>query len=79
MSSLVCIVIYLLCCECLGNKALWIVPMGVKALLRAIGITNVVELTWWQSHSVTSREGAVVKVTFTPTQHWTARTLFDRK
>ena len=35
-----------------GNRALWIVPLGVKALLRAEGVTNCVELDWWQKHTI---------------------------
>jgi len=37
----------------IGNKALWIVPLGVKELLQVEhGITNCVELNWWESHFI---------------------------
>lgn len=56
-----------------------IVPLGVKALLKELGVTNCVELDWWQAHSVFSpTTGASIEVIFTPTKHWTARGLFDR-
>ena len=62
----------------IGNKALWIVPLGVKSYLAGQGIHNCIELNWWGSYSFTSRESVKMSVTFTPTQHWTARTLFDK-
>jgi N-acyl-phosphatidylethanolamine-hydrolysing phospholipase D len=66
----------------IGNRALWIVPLGVKAWLRAEGVTNCVELDWWQKHTIrcpaSAGPGKTVDVVFTPTKHWTARGLFDR-
>jgi N-acyl-phosphatidylethanolamine-hydrolysing phospholipase D len=51
----------------------------VKAILKDFGVTNCVELDWWQSHSVFSpTTGANIEVVFTPTKHWTARSPFDR-
>ena len=63
-----------------GNHALWIVPLGVKALLRAEGVTNCVELDWWQTKTIRcpGGSGKTVDIVFTPTKHWTARGLFDR-
>lgn len=61
----------------IGNKAKWIVPLGVASIMKGFGITNVVELDWWQTHSVVQPQGAV-EVTFTPTKHWTSRNPFDR-
>lgn len=46
-------------------------------MLKSIGVTNTVELDWWETHSVT-KGPHVVDVVFTPAKHWTARTLFDR-
>ena len=57
----------------LGNKPTWLVPLRNKQWFTAIGIENVVEFDWWDEY----RHDAV-KVTATPSQHWTARTLFDR-
>ena len=64
----------------LGNSVLWIVPLGVKALLESsFSITNVVELDWWDTYSLTSsKTGKELKVIFLPAKHWTSRSPFDR-
>mmetsp|Transcript_19675 Transcript_19675/g.39701 ORF Transcript_19675/g.39701 Transcript_19675/m.39701 type:complete len:411 (-) Transcript_19675:101-1333(-) len=63
----------------IGNKALWVVPLGVKAILKDMGVTNCVELDWWQSHTHFSPStGANIEIIFTPAKHWTARGLLDR-
>lgn len=56
-----------------GGPPLFIVPLGIKAWMGGVGITNVVELGWWQAH----RLGAV-EVVMTPVQHWSGRALNDR-
>lgn len=55
------------------GKTLFLVPLGLKAWMVARGITNVVELDWWQSHAVRG-----VEFHFTPVQHWSARGMSDR-
>ena len=52
---------------------LWVVPLGLKPLLSRWGAPKVVELDWWQSIAVNG-----VRLTATPVQHWSARTLRDR-
>lgn len=68
--------------KAIGNSAKWIVPLGVKKLLEtSFGITNVVELNWWDKHIIRSKNSGGdgdVEVIFTPTQHWTSRTPWDR-
>lgn len=49
--------------------------LGNRSLLMDRGIDDVTELDWWQAAG-TDAIGA--KITFTPVQHWTARTLLDR-
>jgi N-acyl-phosphatidylethanolamine-hydrolysing phospholipase D len=56
-----------------GGPPLFVVPLGVKPWLAAIGIDHAVELDWWQS----ARVGAV-EIVFTPAQHWSGRSLGDR-
>jgi len=56
-----------------GGPPLFLVPLGLKALLEDAGVTNVVELDWWQSHTLKG-----VDVVMTPVQHWSARGLTDR-
>ncbi len=59
--------------EAIGNSARWLVPLGNAALLAESGVTNVTELDWWQETRVKD-----ITFTLTPTQHWSARGLFDR-
>jgi N-acyl-phosphatidylethanolamine-hydrolysing phospholipase D len=71
----------------IGNKALWLVPLGVKEYLKEnLGITNCIEMNWWDSHNIQSNISANpslaqaegITITFTPAKHWTARSIFDR-
>ena len=71
----------------IGNKPLWLVPLGVKDFLEnELGITNCIEMNWWDSHNIPSNIAANpslaqaegITITFTPAKHWTARGLFDR-
>jgi N-acyl-phosphatidylethanolamine-hydrolysing phospholipase D len=56
-----------------GGPPLFVVPLGMKLWMADIGLTNVVELDWWQSHRVGEAE-----VVLTPAQHWSGRGLTDR-
>jgi L-ascorbate metabolism protein UlaG (beta-lactamase superfamily) len=49
-----------------------VMPWGVGDLAQNLGFSRVIELDWWESFS--QRDW---KVTFTPSQHWGARTLRD--
>jgi L-ascorbate metabolism protein UlaG (beta-lactamase superfamily) len=51
-----------------------IVPIGDKALVESIGFTDVHELDWWNDVQI----NLLLKVTFVPTQHSSARGPFDR-
>lgn len=55
-----------------GRTTLFLVPLGVQALLNSWGIRQVRELDWWHSFTLGSTE-----FHFTPTQHWSARGLCD--
>ncbi len=50
------------------------VPIGDKELIESIGIKNVQEMDWWDSVEVDTNTW----ITFTPSQHSSARSLFDR-
>ncbi len=52
--------------------------MGVKDLLKTIGIHNVTELDWWNTYHHVAPTGSIMKIIFTPAKHWTSRTLWDR-
>jgi N-acyl-phosphatidylethanolamine-hydrolysing phospholipase D len=56
-----------------AGAPLFVVPLGMKAWMAGINITNVVELDWWQSHQVGAAE-----IVLTPVQHWSGRGLADR-
>lgn len=60
-----------------GGPPLFIVPLGIKAWLADRDIANVVELDWWQSHTVAT-SARPVEVVLTPVQHWSGRALTDR-
>lgn len=51
-----------------------LVPLGDRAWMEAEGVTGIEEMDWWQDVSL----NAAVRATFTPSQHWSARGLFDR-
>ncbi|HEX8850931.1 MAG TPA: MBL fold metallo-hydrolase [Gemmatimonadaceae bacterium] len=53
--------------------ARWVAPLGVGARLTAFGVSQVVELDWWQS-----TRAADAAVTATPAQHFSGRSLGDR-
>jgi N-acyl-phosphatidylethanolamine-hydrolysing phospholipase D len=48
------------------------VPLGLKAWFADLGITDVVELDWWDS-----RVERGLTLTCIPVQHWTARSFFE--
>ena len=56
-----------------GGPPAFVVPLGIAAWMRARGIEGAVELDWWQSHRIASCE-----IVFTPSQHWSGRSLSDR-
>jgi N-acyl-phosphatidylethanolamine-hydrolysing phospholipase D len=56
-----------------GRPTLFLVPLGLKSWFASRGITQVVEMDWWDSHV---HRG--VEFHFTPVQHWSARGPGDR-
>lgn len=56
-----------------GGRTLFLVPLGIKAWMADLGIRNVVELDWWETHLHRGVEFQLV-----PVQHWSARSLNDR-
>ncbi len=57
----------------LGNRPLYLVPLGVGALLKSWGIDHYVEMDWWDEFRFNG-----VLFACTPAQHFSGRTLFDR-
>ncbi|XP_024541309.1 N-acyl-phosphatidylethanolamine-hydrolyzing phospholipase D [Selaginella moellendorffii] len=62
----------------LGNTPLYLVPLGIKKWFNGIGITNVVELDWWEEHKIPYSGSKVLKAVCTPCQHFSGRGIFDR-
>ncbi|MEO8114296.1 MAG: MBL fold metallo-hydrolase [Phenylobacterium sp.] len=56
-----------------GGATLFLVPLGLKSWFASRGITDVVEMDWWDRHVYRG-----VEFNFTPVQHWSARGLGDR-
>jgi len=57
---------------------LFIVPKGVKKWFTKKGITNVIELSWWESQNIVLDQWLpAIKVTAVPAQHFSGRGLFD--
>ena len=59
---------------------LFVTGLGQDALLRASGLARIEELDWWQALPAQTRENGTVslEVTFTPAQHWSARSVVGR-
>ncbi len=60
-------------CKRIGPSALYLCGIGGGEVLRAAGLTRVVELDWWQSHDVDG-----LRVTFVPARHWSMRMPWTR-
>ena len=56
-----------------GGSAHFFVPLGLKAWFAGAGIHTVTELDWWDE-----LEHRGLRLTFTPAQHWSSRTPWDR-
>jgi len=54
---------------------LFILPLANQQFLPFVPKERIVELDWWQSHTVSE----AMKITLSPAQHWSARTPFDKR
>ena len=61
-----------------AHRPLFVTLLGNKPFLEEHGLTNVVELDWWQEHAPTLARGASLKITATPAQHFAARGITER-
>ena len=52
---------------------IFLVPVGDKSLLSKYNLNNIYEFNWWESYTLKD-----TTFTFVPTQHWSARGIFDR-
>lgn len=56
-----------------GGAPRYMVPLGLGAWFKRRGLHSVTELDWWQIFSCLG-----LTLTFTPVQHWSARSAWDR-
>lgn len=59
--------------KALGERPVYVVPLGNGARLEKLGRRNVVELDWWQRHTIGD-----VTVTLVPARHWSMRAPWTR-
>jgi L-ascorbate metabolism protein UlaG (beta-lactamase superfamily) len=57
----------------IGPRARYVVPAGNGAILRKAGLTEIVELDWWERH----QEGDLT-ITLVPARHWSMRAPWTR-
>ena len=60
-----------------GGGPWFVVPLGLAEWFRRRGIDRVVELDWWQCHTMQTSRG-LIELLLVPAQHWSARGLGDR-
>lgn len=69
--------------EILANQPVYLVPLGLKDWLMGNGVQarKIIELDWWQDTSQNAIISGAQDVQFEaqPSQHWSARGLFDRR
>ena len=70
-----------------GPRLVWAAPLGFADWFRALGITGVRELDWWQETRLEEAAGAIpsagperppLSLTAAPAQHWSRRSPLER-
>ncbi len=65
----------------IGNKATWIVPLGLGNYLSKFGVNNVIELNWWDRMELPINNNNNINEKFeilcVPAMHWAGRGLLD--
>lgn len=61
------------------NDVTWVVPSGLRRVLAARGVHNIIELDWWEKVQidVPADKNNVYEIACTPAMHWSGRTLLD--
>ncbi|KAI8771561.1 N-acyl-phosphatidylethanolamine-hydrolyzing phospholipase D [Biomphalaria glabrata] len=57
-----------------GDNLTWYVPLGLKQWMNDSGCNNVIEMNWWEEHTISGKD---VRVICTPCQHWCRRGIWD--
>lgn len=60
-----------------GADLAWFIPLGNETWMKDAGCKQVYALDWWQEQ-IFSANGGDVKFVFTPTKHWSQRSLLDK-
>ncbi|CDK27674.1 unnamed protein product [Kuraishia capsulata CBS 1993] len=61
----------------LGNKCAWIVPLGVRKYLARKGVSNVIEMAWWDRITLPVEGPDKYEVVCLPSMHWSGRYMLD--
>ncbi|KAH3664064.1 hypothetical protein OGAPHI_004778 [Ogataea philodendri] len=61
----------------IGNKSKWIVPVGVRRFLAKRGVSNVIEMKWWDRVTLETDSPDKYEVVCLPAMHWSGRQLID--
>ena len=63
--------------EAVRAVVVFVTGLGRRKFLRGRGLRRVEELDWWQSYPFPGEHG-VLEITYTPAQHWSARSFSKR-
>lgn len=55
---------------------LWVVPVGMKTFMEEHHISNVVEVSWWETLELRKNDH-IYHISGTPAMHWSGRSLLD--
>lgn len=67
----------------IGNKATWVVPLGLKLVLAKRGVSKVIEMDWWDKVSLnkyiteSSEFPDKYEIVCVPAMHWSGRHVLD--
>lgn len=62
-----------------GNSedTLWIVPKGMNKFMDKHNVKNYIQLSWWDTCQLITKDGNIFKITSTPAMHWSGRSIWD--
>ncbi|KAK9461552.1 beta-lactamase superfamily domain-containing protein [Lipomyces oligophaga] len=61
----------------IGNKATWVVGVGLRPYFSRRGVFKVIEMKWWEKIPVPGHEKDGWEIACTPAMHWAGRGIFD--
>jgi|GEM_PF-5358895 len=63
--------------QLVAQQPLMVIPEGDEALFKSLGFIKIVELKWWEQVAVKQGDKEILRITGTPTRHWSGRGLCD--